>query len=191
MKGQKSDDLESISYSYKEKEFSLLNDFPFKHLSNVYASKDSIAFFYIKNESELIMTISSDGSWKTWNIDGIFIDEIIDVKFQDLTNDSIPELILEYGFKEGIHWGGNKFRNIMIWDYHKMVCLFFEETYLFSFDNTWDESSQKRVYHESSFEVGVSFENGIMIVKNISDDNFNFSPGRYRFQDEEWTKIDL
>lgn len=181
--------LEHIPYSHREHQYDLLDDFPFKD-QTYQVSKDSIVFFNLKSESEISIAIKLNAKWKTWNIDGIFIDEIINIELHDLTDDSIPELILEFGFKEGISSGGNEFRNIMVWDYDNMICLFFEETYLFSFAHVWVESAQQRIYDESTFEVNVSFDDGVMIIKKEPDTNFRFSQGRYKFYNEEWNKLD-
>lgn len=191
LKGQNSDDLETVPYSHIEKNFTLSDTLPFSKKDKAFhIAKDSTALFFFKNETELIISVKDKNNWKTWSLGEMIIDEIYNVSFIDLTNDSIPELIFEYGFQEGIHWGGNHIKYLDIWVYKNIICLFSEKIYEYSFANVWSDSTQSRIYNESIYELNITFSDGAMIIKCLSEDNYSsFNQGKYEFQREKWIRL--
>lgn len=187
----KSQNLKEVPVSYVESQYVISDSLPFSLKDTAFfIAKDSAALFYLEENTELIISVRDVDNWKTWRWQGT-IDYVSNVKLIDFNNDSVPELVFQYGFQEGISWGGIESNTLEIWDYRNMICLFSEEVHMFGFSNVWNDSLQERVYEESLSEIEFSLNQDTLIIKNIiNNETTAFRVGKYLLNKENWIKLE-
>jgi len=187
---------DSIPYAYDLSAHTISDTIPFFATDDevLFANSDSTLLFIQPDDYSLGVHIYDQGKWTLCTFREVEIDNIEDVRYENVTHDSIPEIVFTYSFHQGVNAGGEDWRSLVILDHKNGRCLLDELVYMYRFQRNRHPETGESESDERTYELPIEVVQGQLSIESAKGNEAkflasDFTPGTYAFENGKWMRI--